>query len=179
MLKGVPAPLKMTKNVNIECKHDSQTSTYDNDSLVDALLLPRFRHFQMFKLKLRIFNPQTRDWSVAIWRNNRLPNPLEEFLKSHIYYLHLVGNSARAGDWQLAVNKKAKFVPWEIHKKASNVRKMSLCILVLSWPCHTIYHFYICRFSIFSLRRKILDFRYIFHCFSKLLFSLSKPHIFP
>ena len=57
MLKGVPAPLKMTKNVNIECKHDSQTSTYDNDSLAAELMFcssfVTLSRFENFKLKLR------------------------------------------------------------------------------------------------------------------------------
>ena len=38
MLKGVPAPLKMTKNVNMECKQDSQTFylACHNDSVLAA-----------------------------------------------------------------------------------------------------------------------------------------------
>ena len=40
MLKGVPAPLKMTKNVNMECKQDSQTFylACHNDSVLAAYI---------------------------------------------------------------------------------------------------------------------------------------------
>ena len=102
MLKGATGTSENDeKNVNMECKQDTRIQTFfscHNDSvLASSLFMQVSSHISCYKRRDFILAAVVKSiflipWHVrvkaaftSIWRNNRLPNPLEEFRQSHIY----------------------------------------------------------------------------------------------